>query len=457
MKPNVRALAPVTLLLALAPVVVSATPVLLNAGFFDGHYYEVYSAAGIDWPSADSAAKGKSFTYQGKVIPGHLATLTSKPEDDFVESLRVASAVSPGEAWVGGLQTACEPVSPGCGWAWINDEGAIAGVNNALTYANWQVGEPNDSGGDEKYLGIGHGGPGWNDERALGNIGGFVVEYDVPINAAGCANVGGCETTAGQTLTLPAAPPNGATIGVKTYTFMDDPSRCGKTPLSLFGGALVIPSYLCGSPSFLVVKTEPSFGIPSGTVDIFPDNTANECASPITGDPAHQAVVVWQATDSSEMHEKNFPATSDYLPGIGYAGEFTDGCGSSRGNVRSGSYHVIGMHIGFANDAPAFVLGGYVALTSYKLQLLRVAIDAAKNANAISRAQYLVLKATADIAANQFGRGQYVASWFALKVLDVELQKIKITPQPFNHEGDLKMRTSNLIFMIQAKVYPLSK
>jgi hypothetical protein len=450
--------------MALAPLVASATPVLLNAGFFGGHYYQVYSAAGIEWPAADSAAKGKSFTYQGKVIPGHLATLTSKSEDDFVESLRVASAVSPGEVWVGGFQTACATVSPRCGWAWINDEGAIAGVNNALTFANWRVGEPNDSGGDEKYLGIGLGGPGWNDERALGNIGGFVVEYDVPINAADCATPGGCETTTGQTLTLPATPPAGATIGVKTYTFTDDPSRCGKTPLSLFDGALVIPSYLCGSPQFLVVKTEPNFDVPSGTVeiendtaDIFPANTANECASPITGDPKHQAVVVWQATDSSEMHEKNFPTTSGYLPGIGYAGEFTDGCGSSRGSVRGGSYHVIGMHIGFLSDEPAFVFGGYVALTSYKFQLLRVAIDAAKNANAITQGKYNELKGTADAAAGQFGSAHYAASLNLLKVLDQKLQKITITPQPFNHEGDLEMRTRNLIFMIQAKVLPLSQ
>jgi hypothetical protein len=465
MKTRIGALAALACIAALQPTVGSAVePVLLNAGFRDGHYYEVYSAAGIEWLAANSAAQAKTFEYQpGQFAQGHLATLTSKGEDEFVESLRTgATDPSPGEVWAGGFQTACT-TGPGCGWTWVNGEGAIAGVNDALTYANWQSGEPNDAAGlDEKYLGIGHGGPGWNDEGFVDdNIGGYVVEYDVPLNAANCADANGCETTTGQILQLPIQPPAGATLGVQTYYFTDDPSRCGNTPLELFGGLLVIPSYLCGSPNFLVVKTEPSFGIPSGTVlienetsEIFPANTANACNSPVTGDPENQAVVVWQATPSSDMHEKYYETTSDYLPGIGYAGEFTNGCGSSRGSLRGGSWHVIGMHIDFGSrDA----LGGYVALTSYKLKLLQVAVDKARAANAITRAQHTLLRTTVDIAAKYFNRGRYYVSWVALKVFELELKKISITPKPFNHEGDLKSRTSNVLFTISAKVYPLSQ
>jgi hypothetical protein len=466
MKTKIGALAALAYFAALLPTVGSAEPVLLNAGFRDGHYYEVYSAAGIEWLAAQSAAEAKTFEYQpGKLVNGHLATLTSKGEDEFVESLRVTAAPSPGEVWAGGFQTACT-TGPGCGWTWVNGEGAIAGVNDALTYAHWQDGEPNDAGGlDEKYLAIGHGGPGWNDEGFVDdNIGGYVVEYDVPLSAADCADANGCETTTGQILRLPIQPPPGATLGVKTYYFSDDPSRCGNAPLSLFDGALVIPSYLCGSPNFLVVKTEPSFGIPSGTVlienetsEIFPANTANACNSPVTGNPENQAVVVWQATDAADMHEKIYPTTSGYLPGIGYAGEFTNGCGSSRGSLRGGSWHVIGMHIDFGSDEEAYALGGYIALTSYKLKLLQVAVDKARTANAITKAQHTLLRATIDVAAKSFGRGQYYVSWVALKVVELELKRIRITPKPFNHEGDLKSRTSNLIFMIAAKVYPLSQ
>jgi hypothetical protein len=161
MKIKIGARAAFASIVTLGPTIASAAPVLLNAGFRDGHYYEVYSQDGISWASASSAAQAKSFEYQpGQFAQGHLATLTSQAEDAFVESLRTGgSAVpTPGEVWVGGFQTACSP-APGCGWTWVNGEGAIAGVNGGLTYANWQTGEPNDSGLDEKYLAIGHDGP----------------------------------------------------------------------------------------------------------------------------------------------------------------------------------------------------------------------------------------------------------------------------------------------------------
>src|SRR5688572_5846705 len=135
MKSRIGALAALACIAALQPTAGSAEPVLLNAGFRDGHYYEVYSAAGIGWPAADSAAQAKTYEYQpGKSVQGHLATLTSKGEDDFVESLRTGGATDPNpdEVWVGGFQTACTP-APGCGWTWVNGEGPIAGVNGTLT------------------------------------------------------------------------------------------------------------------------------------------------------------------------------------------------------------------------------------------------------------------------------------------------------------------------------------
>jgi hypothetical protein len=460
MKLNVRALAAAAVLF-LAPLLAAADP--LAAGTFNGHYYEVYAAPAPNyaWSDADQAALLKS--HAG--VAGHLATLTSKAEDDFVESLRASSGVSPPEVWAGGFQTACTPPAAACGWSWVNDDGPIGPVpgTGVVTFTNWQVGEPNDyNGTDEKYLGIGHDSPGWNDEGYFSNIGGFVVEYDVPKDATGCADAGGCETTTGETLTLPDKPDvDDPTIGVRTYFFTDDPNRCGKQPLSLFEGKLVIPAYLCGSPDFVVVKTDPNFDVPSGTVvvendlSLFPNNTANLCSSPITGDPVHQAVVVWQATNSSDMQEKSFPPTSDYLPGIGYAGEFTDACGSSLGSIRGGSYHVIGMHIGFAPATK--VLDGYIALTSYKLKLLQVAVDSARSSNAITKAQYNQLTAHSNDAAKHFSQGLYGPTLNDLQHLEDTINKISIVPQPFNHEGDMEMRTLNLIFTIQAKVVPLSQ
>ena len=180
-----------------------------------------------------------------------------------------------------------------------------------------------------------------------------------------------------------------------------------------------------------------------------------------------QAVVVWQAADASEMHETRLeapgllgvsrlltgvPVPQVVLPG---AGEFTDGCGSSLGSVRNGSYHVIGMHIGFKDGVA--VLDGYTALTSYKLQLLQMAIESAKNDNAITKAQYNQLSAHSNDAAKHFGQGLYGPTLNDLQHLDDTIHKISIVPQPFNHEGDMEMRTLNLIFTIQNKVVPLSK
>jgi hypothetical protein len=481
MQPNVRALGAAALILSLSPLLASADPLASGSPFPGGHVYQIYTAAGIDWCAANDQANAMVLHVNGQDIHGHLATLTSKPEDDFVEALRG----NVGELWVGGYQTpivcpwsvVSPPTMPaGSGWTWVNGEGAFAGDNHSLTYANWHTGEPNDNNNtEERYLGIGLQGSDWNDEAALGNIAGFVVEYDVPLNATDCAGANGCQTNADQTITLPTPPSNGSTIGVETFGFTD-PRICGSGPLSLFNGALVIPSYLCGSPDFLVVKTEPNFDVPSGTVEIENNfiNNANECSSPI-GNSAQQAaqqaiqqaVVVWQANDPSQMHETSHPPTSGYLGVGGYAGEFTDGCGSSRGSVRGGSFHVIGMHIGFSPDPsdvdPAFVLGGYIALTSYKLQLLQAAVESAKNDGAITKAQYNQLSAKSNDAPKLFGRGLYGPTLNALNQMEDEIERMNIAatcsdPNKLcNHEGDLVMRVRNLIFTIEAKVVPLSQ
>ena len=181
----------ILLVLILAPVAALATPTEFN-----GHFYEVvvYPKTGHPdktWPTAKLAAEAAEFTApNGMTVNGHLATITSSAEDNFLEGLR---AGTPGlhkpEVWVGGFQDLpCAPgTAPDCNWTWVNGEGQFV-------YTNWQGGEPNDSGGEEQYLGIGLGGqPGWNDERRLRNIGGYIIEYDVPIAAAECvAGDDGC-------------------------------------------------------------------------------------------------------------------------------------------------------------------------------------------------------------------------------------------------------------------------
>lgn len=148
-----------------------------------GNYYEVVAfPAGSDksWNAAEAGADSRF--HLG--IRGHLATITSFDEDAFIDTLRRDANLNPREAWVGGHQDPrCAPeLEPKCNWTWVTGEGAIPTSNDAPGYANWapyQNGfEPNDLNGNEHHLAVGLGNAfGWNDEGALGNIGGYIVEY----------------------------------------------------------------------------------------------------------------------------------------------------------------------------------------------------------------------------------------------------------------------------------------
>jgi hypothetical protein len=142
---------------------------------FGGHYYEIVSSPSIDWLSAEAAAESLSFLG----AQGHLATITSLAEDQFIDALRGTAT----DLWVGGFQNPGATLGAGDNWQWVQGEGSFPGNNLGPVYANWLVGEPNDfyGAGSEQYLTIAHGGVfGWNDEGAIGNVSGYVVEYNVP-------------------------------------------------------------------------------------------------------------------------------------------------------------------------------------------------------------------------------------------------------------------------------------
>jgi len=147
---------------------VSASPVP-----YGGHFYDVVPAPGIAWQDARAAALG-SF-YNG--LEGHLVTITSAAEHTAVNGLIQQQGL--GEMWAGGYQNPGTETDPQAGWTWVNNEGTFPGVNSATPYASWNGGEPNDFYGSasEQYLGLNFG-PGFNDEGNLGNIAGYVIEYD---------------------------------------------------------------------------------------------------------------------------------------------------------------------------------------------------------------------------------------------------------------------------------------
>ncbi len=141
-----------------------AEPVLNPA---NGHYYEVVVEDWINWHDARVAA-GTS-TFMG--IRGHLATITSQDENDFIAGI-VPSDVS---FWVGGFQPSGSP-EPAGNWQWVTGE--------PFDYTNWAPDEPNNWFGDDpnedrvEFYDSGE----WNDLPADFELIGYIVEYPVSID-----------------------------------------------------------------------------------------------------------------------------------------------------------------------------------------------------------------------------------------------------------------------------------
>ena len=156
-----------------------------------GHLYEIVLCEGpIAWPDAEGSAAARTFAG----MSGHLATITSKREDRFIERLRkkilrksrwpIAAPDGYPQFWIGGEQNPNQEEA-NQGWFWINGEGAIPEATDP-GYSNWLAGEPNDFGtttdvedNEENHLTIGLRNEfGWNDESDYLTHG-FVVEYEV--------------------------------------------------------------------------------------------------------------------------------------------------------------------------------------------------------------------------------------------------------------------------------------
>lgn len=153
----------------------------------NGHLYDVVrSETRLTWEDARAHASA---------LGGHLATLTSAAEDQFVFAL-VASRPEAwqgntfGGPWLGAFQPSPTGTAPDQGWVWVTGE--------AWSYTNWSSGEPGDQGwmgGVESYLQYRDSGGGWNDFTNDGNSTfSFVIEYPVPapgavllLGVAGCS------------------------------------------------------------------------------------------------------------------------------------------------------------------------------------------------------------------------------------------------------------------------------
>ena len=149
--------------------VVSNSPIQNPA---NGHFYQLVEIPGtspdrpgIDWFTANASAT--ALTFQG--LPGHLVTITSQAEGDFIAN-NFPSVVF---RWIGGFQAPGSP-EPAGGWEWVTGE--------PFVYTNWFQGGPDNLGTnedgiqlcclpDEVF---------WNDAARTNTALGYIVEYEVP-------------------------------------------------------------------------------------------------------------------------------------------------------------------------------------------------------------------------------------------------------------------------------------
>jgi hypothetical protein len=447
---------------------------------FEGRYYQVVLASRISWESARAAAESR--THQG--LQGHLVTIGSPAEDEFVHQLRQeALGRSGSELWAGGYQTACATTAPepGCGWLWTNGQ-SISPTNTDAPYTNWQDGEPNNllrkpsryQRAAEDHLAIGLGGAfGWNDEGNLANIAGYVIEYgdDLTIPAAECTAPGGCNPTGAQVQIYPASAQleDDATLTARTWRIQDDPARCGVHPLTLFDGKVVIPPYLCGHPDIFVIETKTSgveiltgaIDVENLTEDVLPgnlfgcDGVRQNPAGVMDPDPSHRDVVGWQSSNAADMLETS-KGSGRYF---GTVAEVTYGCGSSRGKVVEGSYHFIGLriHPGVGNELddgnPQANHQSFIELTRYKLELLRASVVESKPA--LPYTTFVVLKSLVAAAIDEHDCGQYELALAKIETFLAEVDHAHYTPiVGENFNGEHIMRGSNVKFMYEQKVIP---
>lgn len=129
-----------------------------NIQQFDDHCYKIFDY-GMAWDDAKNFCEN---------IGGHLATITSHREQIFINKM-ILNYGAKNYYWLGASKDNFE------NWHWLTGE--------YFYYTNWNVGEPNNEGGDEKYLMIYKSNLMWNDvnykAEYYGNYNfGFICEWE---------------------------------------------------------------------------------------------------------------------------------------------------------------------------------------------------------------------------------------------------------------------------------------
>ena len=134
------------------------SPPVLNPE--NGHHYQFIASPNVH--GSDAAHGANSLEFNG--IGGHLVTITSQSENDFVAGLVPHDF----RAWIG-LSDAYDEGNH----LWVTGE--------PFTYSNWSPGQPDNANNDEDYIEFWGHNDKWNDNSNYnGSPHGYVVEYSLP-------------------------------------------------------------------------------------------------------------------------------------------------------------------------------------------------------------------------------------------------------------------------------------
>lgn len=127
----------------MAPLRVSSAPGVIATAVFGGHTYHLLSSD--SWTNSESAAQA---------LGGHLATISSEAENQFVFDTFTENRTVNRGLWIGFTDQATEGT-----WVWISGEPVV--------FTKWGAGEPNNNATGEDHAHIFYPGdgrsPGWND------------------------------------------------------------------------------------------------------------------------------------------------------------------------------------------------------------------------------------------------------------------------------------------------------
>jgi len=148
------------------------------SGYFNGsHYY--LSNSSLTWIESNVVCNE---------LGGHLATVNSEEENQFISNINANTTV-----WIGLIQNteSDDYNEPDGGWEWVTGE--------PYEYTSWGASKPGDSGpaGPENHGEMGLSGSGnwyglWNDADGTYHIEPFVLEIECPLVGLGCTYKSAC-------------------------------------------------------------------------------------------------------------------------------------------------------------------------------------------------------------------------------------------------------------------------